>query len=399
MKDIKLFGFKGIRNTVEPERAKGMASKDDAAVDLTAATNVDLDDSGMLSRRDGLIMKSAGASHSLWSNGDLCFFMRGGDLFRLNDDFTVAQLAQGLRGTPSVYVEVNGRTYFSNGAQTGVIDGTCRSWGMELPPTPGLTAVAGTLGAGTYQVVLTHVRADGQESGAGLPGVIEVGENGGVVVDWPEVDDASIEYVNVYLSTPNGMVLYRADTVDSAESVTTLRGPALVYPLATQWLDKPPAGNHLAYSQGRIFIAVGNTVYATGALGYELVDLRDYLPFPATIVFMMGVKAGLYVGTEAGVYFCSGTRLDEFTLALVVSAPAVPKSAVLADAAAITGNEELAGRRGVIFSTADGVYMGTEDGTITNLTQERYGFRPGRSASAVFRLGAKIKQYLLFMLS
>jgi len=61
--------FTGLRNDVSHERFK--------AGDMEEATNVYLDDSGRVSRRDGLTQVVAGSSHSLWSNGGLCLFGQG----------------------------------------------------------------------------------------------------------------------------------------------------------------------------------------------------------------------------------------------------------------------------------------------------------------------------------
>lgn len=397
MGELTLAGFAGIRNTVAPERVRGTPGRDGSLVDLVAAVNVDLDDSGALARRAGQQLVVAGAAHSLWANDDDCLFVQDGRLYRLHRDLSHTLLADGLAAAPLSYVAVNGRIYFSNGVQSGVLDGACREWGIAAPQVAALTPIAGQLGAGSYQVALTFQRADGQESGAGLAHALTLGDGAGVRVAWQPPGPA-VTAVNVYLSEANGMVPYLAASAAPGQGSVDLTGAPLAYPLATQWLDAPPPGQYLAYSNGRIYIAAGQFVYATAPHGYEYVDLRDYLAIDGSrIGFLCGMVTGLYIGTARGVYFASGTRLDQMELHQLDDAACIPGSGLVVDAVAVTGNPDLAGRNVALFATDAGIYLGNEDGSATNLSAARYQFAPGTSSVAGFRDSPTLKQYLLFM--
>lgn len=397
MARVTLRSFAGIRNALAAERLRASAGRDGAGVDLAAAVNVDLDDSGQLQRRAGQTLMVAGSCHSLWASGDICLYVKDGTLYRLHPDYSSTLLHADLAPHAMAYVEVNGRIYYSNGADTGVVDGGARSWGMAVPDAPFAAATGGQLAAGTYQVAVTYLRGDGQESGAGPATQLTLTEAGGVRVVWSVSLDASVTRVNVYLSEPNGMVLYLAGSAPVWDDELVVTGAPLAYPLATQWLDAPPAGQCLAYSNGRIYIASGEYVFATAALGYEYCDLRDYLAIDGTrIAFLAGVAGGLYIGTAKGVYFATGTRFDAMNLQLVVDSPAVAGSAVLADAGTLAGSAEAGGRRLLMFATHAGLCQGSEDGAVANLTASRYELTPGSSACAGLRASDTLHQYLLF---
>lgn len=399
MADVSLSSFAGIRNTLPPERIQTVPSRENARVDVVEAVNVDFDNSGQAARRDGTTLRRAGAAHSLWSGKQDCLFASGRTLYRLNADYSATALVADLaEGMPLAYLELDGRVYWSDGVHNGILAGTPRAWGMPIPLSPSLAGIAGTLAAGTYLAALTTVREDGLESGAGLPASIVLGEGAGVRFGWDVPTDASITHVNLYLSEPNGMVLYRAATVAAAAGVANVTGAALAVPINTQWLDQPPPGQALAYSRGRIYIAQGPFVFATAPHGYEHCDLRDYLALDGTHVgLLLGVDGGLFVGTQRATYFLSGARLEDMDRRVVVPAPVIPGSALLVDGMAATGNAELAGRELALFATTAGVCLGMPDGSIANLTAERYAMAAGAQGAAVFRHTDQHNQYLLFL--
>lgn len=393
MKPIIFKEFAGLKNTVPVERLD--------AVDLVTANNVDLDDSGCISRRGGQTLKVAGSAHSLWAEADVCLFVQGSSLKRLNPDFSSSVLAAVTPGSAARYEATNGRVYWTNGSETGVIDrGVNRSWGMSIPATPGMTPINGSLAAGTYQATMTYVRADGQESGAGLAARIDLPDNSGINFSWPVPNDLGIVGVIMYLTTPNGEILYMSVQANVAQLSIDYTGSPLSLPLNTQFLDAPPAGQDLAYHRGRLFIASGAFLFATTALGYEYCDLRDYLALDdSRINFVIGSTHGLYVGTERAVYYLQGERFDEMVINVVVDSNGVGGSAIIADGFAVTGNPQMTGQQLCLFTTGMGIFMGLEDGSAINLTHDRYQFDASGAGAAVFRDTDTLHQYLLFMQS
>jgi hypothetical protein len=393
--------FGGIRNTLAPERL-GRAVRQrggiDQRTDLTAAVNIDLDDSGRASRRAGQTRVVPGAAHSLFADAGLCLYVQDGALKRLQPDYSSTVLATGLGGDPLRYVSVNGRIYWSDARRSGaLVDGAPQSWGLAAPAAqPAATVVAGTLAAGTYQYALTWLAEDGQESGTGLAARIELGDGSGLAFGWPAPGDPRIVRALLYVSAPNGEVLYQALVADARAGSAVWRGGSAALALTTQWLDAPPPGQDLAYHRGRIWIASGPYLFATAALGYDYCDLRDYLALDgSTIAFVAGLEHGLFVGTGRAVYYLAGDALADLTLNSVVDGAAVAGSAVVVDGFAATAEPALAGVQCLLFACARGVCLGKPDGGVVNLTYDRYQSNMDLIGSAVLRTEATLTQYLL----
>lgn len=389
MADIEFRTFAGIKNTVPAERLE--------PGDLVQADNIDLDESGRASRRAGQTLMRSDGAHSLWAHGDLCLLVQGGALQQMQPNFNTETLTDGLSDAPMQYLPLNGRVYWSNGTKSGMVDGGVnRSWGLPVPDYPPMaTPIAGSLRAGTYQFVMTFQREDGQESGAGVAGCIDLTDDSGIHFDWShDVPEATAAVL--YVTEPNGSTLYRAAVVPTAGSHDHAVSH-LSLPLDTQWLDQPPAGQCLAHYRGRIYIAQGPFLYATTALGYELCDLRDYLAIDGhTITMLAPLEAGLLVGTEAGLYFLGGNALSEFVRVPRQQGGVLARSLILRDGQEVTGGAELAGREVALFATTNGICLGLPDGSVSNLTQDRYAFTPNAVAAAGFRNDALLTQYLLF---
>jgi hypothetical protein len=399
VKDIEIGSFAGIHNTLSAERIKTTASRDDSSVDLVEAVNVDIDNSQRLSRRPGQTMKVEGAAHSLWSEGAMCLFVAAGSMFIMNEGYGLTEVAAGLSNARMSYIAVNGRVYHSNGGVTGVVDeGRVRAWGTDINDIKvrGI-ATGGSMPAGMYLYAMTFTTRDGQESGTGMAQRIDLPFGGAIDFNWAVPDDANIVDCTIYISQPNGEVMYMAAKLDVEQQTYYYNGGERVLPLATQWLDAPPAGQALALHKGRIYIAMADVLYATTPLSYEHCDLRDYRAFDnTTINVVAAVEGGLFVGTEKAVYYLNGASFDDNTLVRKMEFGAVRGSLVYADGQAVTGNPVLHGIIVALFATADGIVMGMPDGSISNLTQERYQMPEGQGGAAVFIAG-QYSKYLLTM--
>ena len=303
MAESTLKGFAGLRNDVSSDRFE--------AGDLEAAVNVDIDDSGKLSRRDGYLSKLAGNIHSLWSNGTLCLFVSNGEMKRLNDDYTATVLRTGLSNERMAYVEVNGRVYFSNGVDTGIVDnGNVRTWGIVPPMLPLATQAGGNLPEGIYQYALTYVREDGQESGTGLAGRIDA--TGGIAFSSiPVSGDPGVTHKILYVTEQNGEVLYRAKVLANDATSYTWTGGILSIPLATQYLEQAPAGEIVTYHYGTMYVVQDDRVFYSSPFGYELFDPNGFLPFDSQVQIFAPVEGGIWVGTQTAIYWLDGVDADK----------------------------------------------------------------------------------------
>jgi hypothetical protein len=110
---FEIKGFRGKNNLADPARIlpSGGASF------LAECRDADIDDEFMIHRRGGFgpPVFLGGGIHSLWSNGEVCLFVQGADLKKLNPDYTAATVISGVGSAQMVYVDVAGAVFLTNG--------------------------------------------------------------------------------------------------------------------------------------------------------------------------------------------------------------------------------------------------------------------------------------------
>jgi hypothetical protein len=134
---LKWKSFKGLNTRQRPEELK--------PEELSIARNVDIDDAGRLTRRDGYddISTLTGNYHSLWSDGSICLVVKGGNLYQVNTDWSETTLRINVGDSTMAYVSVNGTVYYTNGVVIGYIeDGTDKAFTdpgvtFKISPPPG----------------------------------------------------------------------------------------------------------------------------------------------------------------------------------------------------------------------------------------------------------------------
>ena len=232
--------FMGLRNNVD---AASFGRED-----LVTALNVDvLDDLGVSRRKGFSSALTTAVDRSLWASGGVCLGVGSNSLKIVNPDYSTKTVLTGLTpDRPLSYTAAGDRVFWSNGVQKGVVqNGANRSWGIDLPGLAVATVDAGTLQPGLYQYAVTYLRSDGQESGAGLAGVMSMVSTGGIVLSSIPVSvDTSITHKAIYATSVGGETLYQAGVVTNATTSFAIREPRMgASPLLTQFLQPPPAGD------------------------------------------------------------------------------------------------------------------------------------------------------------
>jgi hypothetical protein len=386
--------FSGLRNEVTPERF--------TVSDLAAAMNVDLDKTGRLSRRDGYTSVRAGATHSVWADPQqtMCLFVADGQLQQLNADMSATRLGALLAAdSPMSFVRVNDRVYFNNGTDTGVFEnGAVRSWGLDVPVLPGVAVGPGSMPAGSYQFVVTHIRADGQESGAqALAGVIDVPAMSSLTFELPSVP-GGVATQAIYLTTANGTVLYLAGLIGAVAGAWTYNNDTteLSVPLATQCFSPAPPGQLVTYYRGRTYVAVGDTIFPSQPFANELFDLREYIQLDGRITMLAplvekelydkGANSGFFVGTDRSCGLLVGSDPNEFQYVPRVPYGAIPGAIDYVDGA-LFGDDSSGARDLPMWLSQQGICVGMPDFSIRNLTRSKYTFSATGQGAAVFLAG------------
>lgn len=386
--------YNGLRNDVTAERF--------SIGDLDVASNIDLDKTGRMARRAGYTRVGTGATHSLWANpqGTECYCMQGAVLNRVNADYSLTPLATLHASTHVSFWQVNERTFFSNGVDTGVVEqGAVRTWGVAPPTLPQVSTTVGAMPAGLYRFTMTFMREDGQESGAPLEGQVQVSTGAALqFTRIPVSNDPGVVAKWIYLSRPNGELLFRAiallNQTTSAEYANDTT--ELNLELQTQFLQPAPAGQLITWYRGRMFVAVGDVIYPSEPFAHELFDLRAYIPLDGRVTLMMpimdrelydtGKNSGLFVGTDKSCGVLVGSQPEDFQYV-----PKTDYGAVFGAVAMVDGSvfqDGSAGARNLpMFITTGGLCVGLPELMIRNLTRTRFTFPVGTRGGAIFMPG------------
>ena len=116
--------FSGINNVDDARRLyPDVTDNRDYAFPLTQANNVEIDNTYKIKSRDGYTSLLAGTDiHSLWADGDKCFYVDGQTLYQLLPDFTTITIRTDLTLKARVsYALVNDRVYYTNNYQCGYV--------------------------------------------------------------------------------------------------------------------------------------------------------------------------------------------------------------------------------------------------------------------------------------
>lgn len=371
--------FKGIRNTVDPQRLR--------PDEWAAGVNVDLDDEERASRRPGRELASSGACDSLYTDGQTTLFRRSGTLRRLNGDGSVTDLGAAVARVTACYGDGRGRIYYSDGIACGIVEnGAARRWGIVPPATlPTVSVVSGRMPAGRYQWTMTYLRRDGQESGGSRAEVLEAASGGLAFTNLPVSGDAAVTHKAVYLTRPNGKTLYRALVVPNADTSAAYTGDTLDLgaALETQFKQHPPAPTCMAEHNGRMLIGVDRFLLYSDPYQPERFDpRRQAYQFTDGVTNIAPVRGGVFVGTFGEVAFLSGEDIASASYDRRAAYGCLPGA--LAWAHAIETRQQTTDQVGLLV-TEMGLCALTSGGGFTNLTHDRYVYPRAVAAATTVR--------------
>lgn len=129
---IILKGALGLNNIIDPLRHQ--YDPETGVGFLAEAVNVDIDDTGYISRRPGQTLLSAGSFHSVFCDDGDCFVVqdRTADaaIFKVNTDYSLTGVRSGLtKGARVSFCQIGSETYYTNGYQMGrIINGASFPW-------------------------------------------------------------------------------------------------------------------------------------------------------------------------------------------------------------------------------------------------------------------------------
>lgn len=141
--NIFFYGALGLNNKIDQSRQR---TSEGNLLELEEATNVDIDETGRVSRRMGQVSLSTVKSHSLFCKKGDCFVVqdRTSDsaIYKVEVGFTLTGVRSGLtKGLRVSFEQVGAKTYYTNGVESGVITaGVSTAWPTETHVGPKYTA-------------------------------------------------------------------------------------------------------------------------------------------------------------------------------------------------------------------------------------------------------------------
>lgn len=304
-----------------------------------AIENLDVTRSGGLLCRKGERLVAAGSFHSLHTTPNFLLLVRNGVLSRMSTTESITSIVTLTPDASVSYAEMNGDVFWTTPYQTGRVTaaGDSDYWGINVPPATVASAVSsGGLQAGRYLVTQTAVLPSGLESGAPSPTAVDVVAGGGVQVTVPSGGTFAI-----YITPPNGAAEdLRLATIMESGSTAIIGTAPTGRLLESLWAIKPPPGQLICVFKGRLWVAANSVLWFTSERSpYWLFSAFGYFQFSGRITMLGAVEDGLFVGTNDGVWFLSGTNPTDMTMRQVsevgaakgTGPPDLPFNAFLSD--------------------------------------------------------------------
>lgn len=353
MKPAKLGPFLGENNRL-PRHALHVEKTGDF---LAATQNVDLDDSGRLSRANGTtLVEALAAGRSGFSANGFSLLADGTDLLSIVsfDPFSAVGVDT-VAANPISYAAINDDIFYSDGANLMRLDslGVANRVGVPSPVFSPAVQIAGDLQQATYLYTMTYFYGD--EEGGAAP-VKAIDASGGIQITLP-TPPAGVTHIGIYCTGPNGDVPLRHSRVAAGTASASITAAPVGAGCRTLNKAPMPVGDHLAHLLDRLLVAAGDTLYYSDPYNFGLTTpAKNYIRFPATITNVVPCKDGAYVTADKTWWI---TNLND-----PLGDPVLPYGAVARSAGALDYENK------VFWLSSSGVIVGDALGQVQNVTEK-----------------------------
>lgn len=280
---MEIRSFLGIRNTSPIRSIPNNA--------LSDAINIDIDDAGVLSQRNGYALaKSLSNVTSAYTTQDkVTYVVAAGTLHRILPDLSAVPLSP---TTASAFTD-QGKVLFTNDGLK-VQDDAVTDLKVPVPNTPlSFVVGSGNWVAGQYSFTYCYKNASGLEGATAPAATITIPENSAIQLTPPL---AIAGYTVVYYMTEAGGTVYYDQNGVRLQDVQILANPfiigcaAIAYHESSLWLAQ-------AMANGSTVIFYSNAFFP------HLYDVvTNYIIVPGEVRAMMSLDDGLLIGTDAAIY-------------------------------------------------------------------------------------------------
>jgi hypothetical protein len=125
----------GLLFSAEVREFDGLDNIDDPSTltvaDQTILRNTDVDDSKRLRRRRGRTSLVSGEYHSLWSDGKTCLVVKAGDLYSVDETWSLTLVKARVGDSRMSYTKINDLIFYTNGLVIGAVKNRAD---LTIPP-------------------------------------------------------------------------------------------------------------------------------------------------------------------------------------------------------------------------------------------------------------------------
>ena len=282
---------------------------------LRDAENVDIDNSGWVSRRADLLQVQAMTdAHSLYMLTDTDgYLVRGTAMYAvtLAPSYSETLFLVLTSGAAVSWQEYDGKLYYSSATDSGkIIGGIAYPMGLATPTAPTCTMIPGALYEGAYQVSVSYSNSvTGEEGGISASSNLSVPTAGGVRITLPGTSPGAT-HVNVYFSTVNGSIpMWIGSYAVGTTIVDVVAEPTRLREGIFKDEEPLPNGTRLFLFNGQLCSVSGKDLYygIPYKPGYCLkTDKR--VAFESDIGIAIGNQNGVYV-SAGKTYFMTGRQI------------------------------------------------------------------------------------------
>lgn len=308
MKTTALGPFLGINNRLPPF---ALSVKEGRF--LADAENVDITNSGTVVRRPATeLVQGMTGGHSLHMTSDTAgYLVRDSVLYSFTLPYAETLVRILTSNNAMSYVDFAGSVYFSNGTDSGrVTAGSAYPLGLPTPDQPAVSAAAGGLYAGKYQVAVSYLNAvTGEEGGISASSNIELGASSGITVTLPSATTGAT-HINIYVSTVNGSFPMLHSTVATGTLSVSVATPGTGREANPRFEEPLPAGKLFLYN-GMLCSYKGSEVYRGIPFrpGYCL-STETRIPFPSEVTNVIPAQNGIYLTADKTYWFAGQDLAD-----------------------------------------------------------------------------------------
>ncbi len=145
--------------------------------------------------------------------------------------------------------------------------------------------------------------------------------------------------------------------------------------------------------KGKLYAAMDNVVWHSDSYDFMrmLKTEKNYLNFSGRVTAIKAIDSGVYISEEDKIWFLRGSSPADFNFTVAYDAGIEAGTELRIDKITI-GEQTISPV--IMWTTRKGICIGTNDGQVINLTEERYDMPSFTTGAAMFRQEGGLDQYL-----